>query len=223
MKGQSRIRLLLVDDHPVVRKGICSCLARQPEFEVVGEAADGLEALRQVSALTPDIVLMDLNMPRMSGLEATKRLHAEHPHVKVLILSVQGDKPTVTQIIRSGACGYVLKDAPTEDLIHAIRAVHRGDAFFSPNVARLLLNQYITETAGAGDGPLRQLTAREIEVLTLIAEGLSNKEAASQLNVSVRTVEAHRERIMRKLNLRSVVGLTKFAIQQGLVSVQPPN
>lgn len=223
MKGQSRIRLLLVDDHPVVRKGICSCLARQPEFEVVGEAADGLEALRQVAALTPDIVLMDLNMPRMGGLEATKRLHAEHPQVKVLILSVQGDKPTVTQIIRSGACGYVLKDTPTEDLIHAIRVVHRGDAFFSPNVARLLLNQYITETAGAGDGPLRQLTAREIEVLTLIAEGLSNKEAASQLNVSVRTVEAHRERIMRKLNLRSVVGLTKFAIQQRLVSVQPPN
>ena len=215
---KSRIKLLLVDDHPVVRRGISSCLARQEHLTIVGEAADGLEAVRKAKELSPDIILMDIDMPQMNGLAVTEVLRRELPMVKVLILSMHSNTDYVLRIIQSGARGYVLKEASTEELVRAIETVESGEAFFSPDVARVALNQFVR---GPGTGPnASQLTNREREVLVQIAEGLSNKEIASHLGVGVRTVETHRERIMRKLDIHSVAGLTKFAISKGLISLR---
>jgi DNA-binding NarL/FixJ family response regulator len=212
------IRLLLADDHPVVRKGIATCLARQHNLEIVAEAADGREALRKARELTPDIALLDIDMPHLNGLAVAEVLHKELPQVKVLILSMHTNPDYVARILQSGARGYVLKEAPTEDLVKAIETVYAGETFFSNDVARMALNQFV-RGSGSG-GPFNQLTKREREVLTHIAEGLSNKEIATRLGVGVRTVETHRERIMRKLNIHSVAGLTKYAVAKGLVSLR---
>lgn len=217
--AKNKIKVLLVDDHPVVRKGIVSCLANQENLQIVGEAANGDEALLKVRELAPDIVLMDINMPGKNGLEVTEILRKESPRTRVLILSMHGTREYVMRIVKAGARGYVLKDAPTEELIRAIEAVKAGEAFFSPSVARMALNQYVTE-ADKND-PLTRLSTREREVLVEIAEGKSNKEIAMRLNIGVRTVETHRERIMRKLDIHSVAGLTKFAITHGMVSLDP--
>lgn len=214
---KKRIKLLLVDDHPVVRKGITSCLAPHDHLQIVGEAADGREALRKARELMPDIILMDIDMPHMNGLAVTDLLRKELPRIKVLILSMHSNTDFVLRIIQSGARGYILKDAPTDELLRAIETINAGEAFFSPEVARSALNQYVK--GGSVNAKVTQLTAREREVLVHIADGLSNKEIASQLGVGVRTIETHRERIMRKLNIHSVAGLTKFAISQGLVSL----
>ena len=213
-----RIKILLVDDHPIVRKGISSCLARQEHLVIVGEAADGLEAVTKARELLPDIVLMDIDMPNMSGLAVTEALHKELPQIKVLILSMYRSAEYLLGILQSGARGYVLKEASPEELVKAIETVNAGEAFFSPEIARLALNQFVQ---GNGEGPeLGELTKREREVLILIAEGLSNKEIANNLGVGVRTVETHRERIMRKLAIHSVAGLTRFALAKGLVTLR---
>jgi two-component system nitrate/nitrite response regulator NarL len=214
---KSRIKLLVVDDHPIVRKGISSCLSKNEHFEIVGEAADGREAVRKARELQPDLVLMDINMPQMSGLAVTELLRRELPKIKVLILSMHGNTDYVLRIIQSGARGYIIKEASPEELVRAIETVNNGEAYFSADVARSALNQFVR---GGADGPgAPQLTPREREVLVHIAEGLSNKEIACQLGVGVRTVETHRERIMRKLDIHSVAGLTRFAIAKGLVSI----
>jgi two-component system, NarL family, nitrate/nitrite response regulator NarL len=213
----NRIKLLVVDDHPVVRRGIISCLARRENLEIVGEAGDGCEALQKARELQPDIILMDINMPHMDGLAVTEVLSKEQPQIKVLILSMHTNTECVLRIIEAGARGYILKEAPTDDLVGAIETVNAGDAYFSPDVARVALNQFVR---GNGENPATsQLTSREREVLIQIADGLSNKEIASRLGVGVRTVETHRERIMRKLDIHSVAGLTKFAVAKGLVSI----
>ena len=214
---KNTIKVLVVDDHPVVRKGISTCLARHQQMQVVGEAADGREALRLARELQPDITLMDIDMPQMNGLAATEALHRELPKVKVLILSMHSNSENVLRIIQSGARGFVLKEAPTDELVRAIEAVNAGEAYFSPDVARVALNKFVNGNGAAADTV--HLTSREREVLTLIAEGLSNKEIACQLSVGVRTVETHRERTMRKLNIHTVAGLTRYAIRQGLVSL----
>ena len=212
------VRLLLVDDHPVVRKGLLSCLAQYERIAVVGEATDGEDALCKARELAPDLVLMDIDMPRMNGLTATELLCKENANIRVLILSMHSDSDYVMRILRSGAKGYVLKQSSTEDLVKAIETVSAGETFFSSDVARIALDQFIR---GNGEAPHPdQVSSREREVLIAIAEGLSNKEIACRLGVGVRTIETHRERIMRKLNIHSVAGLTKFAISKGLLPLQ---
>jgi two-component system, NarL family, nitrate/nitrite response regulator NarL len=219
-KRKKKIRLLLVDDHPVVRRGMRSCLEGIKHVEVVDEAVDGKEALEKVRKLSPDIVLMDIDMPNMNGLEATKFVREEFPDVRVLILSIHTNKQYVLQIIRSGAQGYVLKDASPADLVRAIESVDSGEPFFSPDISQIVLNQYLEEAGADADGDSVKLTTRERQVLAMIAGGQSNKEMASELNVGVRTIETHRERVMNKLNIHSVAGLTKYAITNGIVKLE---
>jgi two-component system nitrate/nitrite response regulator NarL len=213
-----KIKVLIVDDHPVVRKGLQSCLSSKDNLKIVGEASDGNDAVRKVKELQPDIVLMDISMPNMDGLAVTETLRKQSPGVKVLVLSMEGKRDAVLRIIKAGARGYVLKDAPPEELVRAIETVQGGEAFFSGPVAQIALNQYVSESDD--DQPLAKLSEREREVLALIAEGKSNKEIAMHLGIGVRTIETHRERIMRKLDIHSVAGLTKFAIAHGMVSLE---
>lgn len=215
---KQKIKVLVVDDHPVVRKGLQTCLAKQERIKVVGEAADGDEALQKTRELLPDVVLLDISMPRLNGLAVTELVRKETPSVKVLILSVHNNKEYIFRIIQSGAHGYVSKEASPEELLRAIESVVEGQAFFSPEIARAALNQFVRN--GGKKEPFAQLTDREREVLVLIAEGKSNKEIASKLGIGVRTIETHRERIMRRLNIHSVAGLTKYAIANGLVPLE---
>jgi two-component system nitrate/nitrite response regulator NarL len=216
--GKKTIRLLLADDHPVVRKGIGSCLSRHHGLQIVAEASDGVEAVRKARETSPDIVVTDIDMPRMNGLALAETLRREMPQIKVLVLSMYSNSEYVLRIIRSGARGYVLKEASPEELIQAIETINAGEAFFSSDVARVALNLMVH---GAGEtADANQLTQRENEVLVQIAEGASNKEIANSLGVSVRTVETHRERIMRKLNIHSVAGLTKYSITKGLIPLR---
>jgi two-component system, NarL family, nitrate/nitrite response regulator NarL len=215
---KKRIRILLADDHPLVRRGIGSCLARQQDLEVIGEAADGREALARIRELLPDVVLLDIDMPHMSGLAVAEVLRKELPQVKVIVLSMHTQPEYVVRILQSGAHGYVLKDAPIEQVVKAIEAINAGQSFFNPEVARVALNQF---AGGNGNGSdLSKLTPREREVLVRVAEGCSNKEIAQVLDLGVRTVETHRERIMRKLNIHSIAGLTRFAVAKGLTTLR---
>jgi DNA-binding NarL/FixJ family response regulator len=213
-----QIKVLVADDHPVVRKGLYSCLARQERLNVVGEASDGDQALAKARELQPDVVLMDISMPRINGLAVTEMLRKEAPKVKILVLSVHNNKEYIFRIIQAGAHGYVSKEASPEELLQAIETVHAGETFFSPEIARAALNKLISN--GGKKEPFSQLTDREREVLILIAEGQSNKEIASKLGIGVRTIETHRERIMRRLDIHSVAGLTKFAIANGMIPLE---
>ena len=219
-KRKKKIRLLLADDHPVVRRGMRSCLEGIRHVEVVDEAVDGKEAINKVKELTPDIVLMDIDMPNMNGLEATRLIREEYPDTRVLILSVHTNKDYVLQIIRSGAQGYVLKDTAPADLVRAIESVDNGEPFFSPDISQIVLNQYLEEAGADASPDSVKLTTRERQVLSMIAEGQSNKEMANHLGVGVRTIETHRERVMTKLNIHSVAGLTKYAITNGIVKLE---
>jgi two-component system nitrate/nitrite response regulator NarL len=214
-----RIRLLLVDDHPIVLDGIKSHLCAQPEFEVVGDASNGQEALRKAKLTLPDVVLMDISMPHMNGLEAMSNLRKQVPEAKVLVLTMHDSKEYLAQIIRLGARGYLLKDCSPTELVQAIKAVHSGEVYFSPAISRVLVEEMV-DGKSAADAPIPlPLTERERQVLSLIAEGLLNKQIADRLGIGVRTIETHRERIMRKLDIHTVAGLTKYAIAQGMTSM----
>lgn len=211
--AKRKLRLLLADDHPMLRQGIRACLTARPDFTIVAEAADGEEALRKARQHAPDIVLMDVNMPRMNGLVATSQLRRELPEVRVLVLTVHHQSEYILEFIRCGAHGYISKDAAPEELIRAVAAVGRGDTFFEarPSDAR-------SRHAAPAPRPdaFRVLSCREREVLGLIVEGLGNKQVAAKLGLSVRTVETHRDRLKRKLGIRTTVGLIRFAITAGL-------
>jgi len=209
----SKIRIVLADDHSVVRQGFRRILEAQPDMEIVGEASNGKEALESAAKFAPDVVVMDVAMPELNGIEATRRMAEVAPRTRVLALSMHKDSVYVREILRAGARGYLLKDAVDEDLIAAVRAVSRGEGYLSPGVADAVLTDYRQHVTD----PIDLLTSREREVLQLIAEGRTNKEIATTLNLSVYTVDAHRGRIMEKLNLHSTGELVRFAIRKGLV------
>jgi DNA-binding NarL/FixJ family response regulator len=213
------IRILLVDDHTILREGVRALLAGESDIVVVGEAGDGQEALEKVEALRPDIVLMDMVMPGMNGLEATGHIKRRHSDVKVLILSMYDDDEYVQQVIQAGASGYLLKGMAADDLVLAIREVHAGSSFLNPAVAAKLIEDYVRRVRGDVDAAGDLLTAREREVLKLIAEGNTNQEIADALHLSRKTVESHRANIMRKLDLHDVTELVKYALRTGLIQL----
>ena len=218
---QKKIKLLLVDDHPIVLEGIKSHLSAQDGFEVVGDAADGEEAIRQAQRLLPDIILMDISMPHMNGLEAMTLLRKQVPNAKILVLTMHDKKEYISQIFRLGARGYLLKDTSPAELVQAIKSIYAGELVFSSTVSRILVGELLSE----GEKELKrprssELSEREREVLVLIAEGHSNKEIADRLLVGVRTIETHREHIMRKLDIHTVAGLTKFTIVKGMITLE---
>jgi two-component system, NarL family, nitrate/nitrite response regulator NarL len=219
-KKPHKIRLLLVDDHPIVLEGIRSQLTARAEFDVVGTAADGQEALAKARALQPDIILLDISMPGMNGLETLARLRKTEPHLKVLMLTMHGSREYIAPLMTAGVSGYVLKDCPPTELVNALKLIAEGQVYFSPRVSKVMLDELAhgRKQAVAPDDVSR-LSEREREVLKLIADGCGNKQIAIRLQVGVRTVETHRERIMNKLQIHSVAGLTRFAISQGLVEL----
>jgi two-component system, NarL family, nitrate/nitrite response regulator NarL len=215
MNESTPIRLLLVDDHPLVLDGINSRLQVEDHIEVVGQANNGKEALDRAKQVNPHVVLMDVTMPVMGGLEATRRFKTELPGVRVLILSMHDDQEYILQLMQSGASGYVLKNVSSEELIKAIETVHQGNTYFSAGATQSLFHERQHQSQ-KGDG---LLTNREETVLRLIAEGESNKEIAGSLDISVRTVESHRQNIKSKLDIHTAAGLTKYAIEQGLIKL----
>lgn len=213
-----KIKLLLVDDHEIVRAGLRMLFLAEPDMSIVGEAGTGEAALTAVLELRPDVVLMDIAMPGMSGIEATRRIKATSPSTAVLALTMHEDEPYFFQMLEAGASGYVPKRAAADDLVSAIRVVAQGNVFLYPSLARLLVADYV-QREGAGHTDVEEmLTPREREVLTYIAEGYTNREIAETLVLSIKTVDRHRENIMQKLNLHNRVALVKYAIEKGLIS-----
>jgi two-component system nitrate/nitrite response regulator NarL len=218
-----KIKLLTADDHPIVRAGIRAFLAGAERIEIVGEAADGREALALTRELQPDVVFMDIYMPRMNGLVASKLLNRQMPEVKILMHTLHDDQSHVLQIIRSGARGYVLKNSPPDKLAEAIERVFLGGTYFHTDTAQIALEEHSRHLQRRSNQNVSSLSERETEVLSKIAEGKTNREIALELGISVRTVETHRERMMHKLQIHNVPGLIKFAIMQGVAVIEYAN
>jgi DNA-binding NarL/FixJ family response regulator len=208
-----RIRILLADDHAVVRQGFKMILQAQPDMEIVGEAGNGREAIELAEKFKPDVVVMDVAMPELNGIEATRRVTNAAPHTRVIALSMHKDSVYVREVLRAGARGYLLKDSGSDDLVSAVRAIARGEGYLSPAVSDAVLDDYRRHVTN----PIDLLTSREREVLQMLAEGKTNKEIAGILDLSVYTVDAHRGRIMEKLNLHSINELVRFAVRNGLI------
>ena len=213
------VRILLADDHTVMRDGLRALLEKQPDMQVVAEAADGRESVRLAEDTSPDVVVMDIGMPNMNGIEATRRIVEKQPETGVVILSMHYDESYVLRSLKAGARAYLLKDALKSELIAAIRAVAEGRSFFSPKVSRILQEDYVEALARKdADDSYELLTDREREILQLVAEGKTNKEIATILNVSLYTVDTHRTHILQKLNLHSVPELILYAVRKGIIS-----
>jgi len=213
------IRIVLADDHRIVCQGLAALLVREPGLQVLGQAADGLELLRLCSELRPDIAITDVSMPSLNGIEATHRIRAQVPSVKVLCLSVHDEKQLVAAVIEAGASGYLLKDCASEELVRAVRAVMDEQIYLSPAIARVVVEDYRDKRQASQGSAFSQLTAREREIAQLLAEGHSTKQIAARLGVSLKTVGTHREHVMQKLQIHSVAQLTHYAIREGLTSL----
>ena len=215
---EEKIRLMLVDDHAVVRSGLKMLLGTQPDVTVVGEAENGAEAVALARQLKPDVVVMDITLPDISGIEATRQIHASCPESAIVALTIHEDQHYFFEMLAAGASGYVPKRAAPEDLLTAIRAAHRGEVFIYPSLAKALVKDFVARLEnGKLPAEMDGLTEREREVLTHLAEGASNQDIADVLNISSNTVARHRENIMRKLNLHSRAALVKYAIRKGLI------
>ncbi len=215
-----KIKIIVADDHNLVREGIVALLQNNKEIEIVGQASDGAIAVRLAKQYNPDIVIMDLSMPTLNGLEATYQIKRDVPDVKVLILTQHDNEEYIIQIIKAGASGYILKSSVSADLMKSILQLQRGETFFSPTISRKILDDYINKIKESeGGAKIQELSHREREVLQLIAEGKSNQQVAQKLFISVRTVEFHRANIMHKLNLPDITSLVKYAIQKGIIQV----
>lgn len=212
-----KIRIVLVDDHPLVLEGIIARLENEPSLEVVGSANDGAQALTLIAEVLPDVVLMDISMPTMTGFEATERLRAEQPGVRVLILSMHESREYILKLIQCGAAGYVLKDVSSNELITAIKTVYSGATYFSAGASQSLFSQPDFRSSAPASEAKEALTCREQEVLRLLAQGASNKAVARQLDISVRTVETHRQNIKTKLDIQTAAGLVRYAIEHNLI------
>lgn len=211
------IRILIADDHAILRAGIRALLQLHPDFQIVGEAGDGHEALVQALALKPDVVLMDIGMPGMDGLAATREIVSACPAARVLILTQHENREYVLPALKAGATGYVLKRAPDDTLVRAIREVYAGGVYLDPRVSEVLVNDVRRQSEGAAADPYDTLTEREREVLVLLAQGKTYQEVAEALFISVKTVDFHRANLMRKLGLANRTELTRFAVQRGLI------
>ncbi|KEA65695.1 DNA-binding response regulator, LuxR family [Marinobacterium lacunae] len=211
------IRVVLVDDHPLVLDGIRARLEEEAGISVVGEACNGQRALEQAKALEPDVMLMDVSMPVMNGFEATRALREQCPNVRVLILSMHDNREYILQLIQSGASGYILKDVSSEEMVKAIETVHQGGTYFSSGASQTLFSRFDEPATPVQDTGV--LTRRELTVLKLLAEGRNNKEIARELDISVRTVETHRQNIKSKLNIQTAAGLVRYAIEHNLVQM----
>lgn len=209
-----RLRILLADDHAIVREGLKSLIDAQPTMEVVGEAADGRTACEKASTLHPDIVVMDLTMPDVNGLEATRELRQRCPGIKVLALTVHEERSHLRGLLEAGAAGYVLKRSAAEDLVHAVQVVARGDIYLDPSITALALGK-LARAAAKTPSSVADLSEREAEVLQLVAQGYSNKEIASRLHLSIKTVETYKARSMDKLGLTTRAEIVRFALQEG--------
>lgn len=214
-----KIRLLLVDDHQIVRAGLRMLFAAEDDMEIVGEVATANEALQAVNDLKPDVVLMDVAMPGMSGIEATRRIKEQDPNAIILALTMHEDEQYFFEMLNAGASGYVPKRAAPDDLVSAIRVVSQGNVFLYPSLAKLLVKDFVKRSDSSPHAKADVLTPREQEVLTLIAEGYTNRQIAKELVISPKTVDRHRENIMRKLNLHNRVELVKYAIKKGFITI----
>ncbi len=213
------IRILLADDHTILRKGLRLLLERESEFAVISEASNGREAVDAVGRDTPDVVIMDIAMPSMNGIEATKRISQDYPKTAVIILSVHSDEAYVLRALKSGARGYLLKDSAEIDLIQAVRAVAAGKAYFSPAVSKILADDYVRQMREQGtEDPYDLLTARERELLQLIAELKATKDIAELLGLSPHTIDTHRSNLMQKLNIHSIPEVILYAVRRGVIS-----
>lgn len=210
------IKILIADDHKLLIDGLSHVLAKKKNIEISGIASDGVESVEQAALLKPDIILMDISMPRLNGIDACRKILRDHPNTKIIMLSMHADRRYIQESIRVGAKGYILKESASSEVISAIDAVHKGEMFFGEKIREQVLHEYV-ELVREGDKATESpLSIREREVLQLLAEGKSTKDVASILNVSIKTVESHRKQVMDKLNLHSIAELTKYAVREGL-------
>jgi len=214
------IKVLLVDDHAIIREGLRSLLEKQPEMEVIADTEDGRKAIELVRELIPNIVIMDISMPGLNGIEATRQITAEFPLVKVIALSIHSKRRFVADMLSAGATGYILKECLFDELVQAIKAVAAGGRYLSPRITDVVVNDYVKRLSTTAYSPFESLKVREREVLQLVAEGKSTKQIALYLHVSTKTIEANRRQVMEKLNIHSVAELTKYAVREGLTTLE---
>ena len=213
-------KVLLVDDHAIIREGLRSLLEKEPNMEVIADTDNGRKARDLVRELSPDIVIMDITMPGLNGIEATRQITAESPHVKVIALSIHSKRRYVADMLSAGATGYILKECLFDELVQAIQAVVAGGQYLSPRITDVVVSDYVKRLSSTAYSPFEALSNREREVLQLVAEGKSTKQIALELHVSTKTIEANRRQIMEKLDIHSVAELTKYAIREGLTTLE---
>jgi two-component system, NarL family, response regulator NreC len=213
------IKVLLADDHEIFRDGLRTLIEKEAGMEVVAEAENGRKIIKLAEKLSPDVIVMDITMPDLNGIEATRRIIAGKPHVKVIALSMHSDRRFVLGMLEAGAAGYLLKDCAFGELANAIRQVAAGNSYLSPKIADVVVKEYLNRGSQSASAGGAKLTSREREILQLLAEGLPTREIAGHINLSIKTIETHRRNIMEKLNMRSVAELTKYAVREGLVAL----